>query len=244
MRRERLLRAAEGTRMKSATPGRSMAANVTPIRTRRRKSTSPPRSAFQFLVILIGTNPLVWRRILVADDVSFWDLHVAIQDAMGWQDYHLHEFRVADGRTGRQDRVGIPDEAFPEDRPCLPGWKVRISEYFDWEAIANGSPARYVYDFGDDWHHLVILEDVVPRGARRYPRCVAGAQACPPEDCGGVHGFGEFLAAVTNPRHRRHQEMLDWVGGSYDPAAFDPARVVFDDPRRRWAKAFRTSTDA
>lgn len=157
-----------------------MAARITPIRARQGARTSRARSAFQFLVILVGTNPLVWRRILVGDDVSFWDFHVAIQDAMGWEDYHLHEFRLVDPRTGRQIRIGIPDEEFPEDRPCLAGWKVPVSDYFSWEAVAKGLPARYVYDFGDDWHHLVILEDVVPRGARRYPRCVAGAGACPP----------------------------------------------------------------
>ncbi len=69
------------------------------------------------------------------------------------------------------------------------------------------------------------------------PRCVAGGQGCPPEDCGGVHGYQTFLAAIADPRHEEYDSPLTWVGGSYGPDAFDPAQVIFDDPRERWKKA-------
>lgn len=109
-----------------------MAGSVTAIRSvRKRKAGLRRRHALQFLVVLLKTDPLVWRRIQVPDEYSFWDLHVAIQDGMGWQDYHLHEFRIFHPRRGTLERLGIPDEEFPDERPCTPDWKVPISEYFN-----------------------------------------------------------------------------------------------------------------
>src|SRR6266540_3584234 len=115
-----------------------------------------PRLSFvhQFLIVLAGTNPVVWRRIQVPARYSFWDLHVAIQDAMGWEDYHLHEFTLPQPKHDRSVRIGIPDDEFPEERPCLAGWKTQISEYFDGGSWIAG----YVYDFGDNWEHAVLYE--------------------------------------------------------------------------------------
>jgi len=99
----------------------------------RKKSTARigrPEVVHQFLVVLSGTDPLVWRRIQVPEGYSFWDLHVAIQDAMGWLDYHLHEFRLLDAAKKRVVSIGIPTDEDPEDRPVIPGWKVRLSTYF------------------------------------------------------------------------------------------------------------------
>ena len=96
-----------------------------------------------------------------------------------------------------------------------------------------------MYDFGDDWRHTLTYEGTWPaQPGRAYPACVAGARACPPEDVGGVHGFAEFLEAVANPKHPEHAECLTWVGGSYDPAAFEPEKVKFDDPQARFRRAF------
>ena len=81
----------------------------------------------QFLIVLSKTNPLVWRRIQVPEGYSFWDLHVAIQDAMGWRDYHVHEFIVVDSKTSRVKRIGVPDDEMPDERPCLAGWTVPIT---------------------------------------------------------------------------------------------------------------------
>ena len=73
-----------------------------------------------------------------------------------------------------------------------------------------------------------------------YPRRLAGARRCPPEDCGGVHGYEEFLRAIKSRRHPDHQSMLEWAGGACDPDAFEPATVVFDTRRKRWKTAFTT----
>jgi len=201
----------------------------------RRASLRRPRDIHQFLIILANTDPLVWRRIEVPATYTFWDLHVAIQDAMGWLDYHLHEFTVVHPKRGTVTRIGIPDDEIPDERPQLPGWKVKIEGYF-----AEGSPpAAYWYDFGDDWRHAVIYEGTSTAApSAKYPRCVGGARRCPPEDCGGIHGYANFLDAIADPKHPEHAETLVWAGGQYDPDDFDPAEVAFDDPRKRWKVAF------
>ncbi len=192
----------------------------------------------QFLIVLSRVDPLVWRRILVPRSYSFWDLHVAIQDAMGWEDRHLHEFRLFDDQTKKLMSIGIPDDMSSPDRPVLPGWTVPLSRYVEAREW-HGVPMLYAYDFGDDWEHVVIYEGTQPaRRSLKYPRCLSGARRCPPEDCGGPRGYAELVKAVANPRHREHAAMIDWVGGNFDPDIFDSRRVVFDDPKKRWTEAF------
>ncbi len=97
----------------------------------------------------------------------------------------------------------------------------------------------YKYDFGDSWHHEVVLEEVTNRlQQRRYPSCLDGAQACPPEDCGGVWGYQEMLAVLRDPSNEEYESMLQWVGGKYDASVFSPEQVHFDDPEERWQIAF------
>jgi hypothetical protein len=193
------------------------------------------RTVWQFLIVLSNTQPLVWRRIQVPVTYSFWDLHVAIQDAMGWLDYHLHEFKINDPRSGRLLRIGIPFDDEPRDVPTQDGALVPIANVFTWD----NDVASYVYDFGDNWRHAVISERRLPveRGVR-YPRCVAGEMHCPPEDCGGPMGYNLFLEAIADPDHEEHESYLTWIGGSFDPQAFDPDGVAFDDPDERWQIAF------
>ena len=198
---------------------------------------SRPELVHQFLVVLSGSDPLVWRRIQVPEDYSFWDLHVAIQDAMGWLDYHLHEFRLLAPDTQEIVSIGIPSEDDLTDRPVVPGWQVPVSRFF--ARPLSAPPAIYAYDFGDGWEHVVVHEGMQPaERSAAYPRCVSGARRCPPEDCGGIHGYAEFLQIIANRRHPEHRSMLNWAGGAYDPDAFEPDAVVFDNPRTRWKKAF------
>lgn len=203
--------------------------------TRRKAKPRRIASVHQFLVVLSGTDPVVWRRIQVPEACTFWDLHVAIQDAMGWLDYHLHEFTVRDARTGQLQALSIPDAEYPDDRPCLPSWEVPVLRHF-----SDAQPlALYAYDFGDDWRHAVMYEGTWPAEADgSYPRCLGGARACPPEDCGGTYGYARFLEAIADPEDPEHDELLAWAGGEYDPDAFRPTDVTFDDPRKRWKRAF------
>lgn len=203
-------------------------------RTRRRV---PP---VQYLVVLADTDPLVWRRIQVPDRYTFWDLHVAIQDAMGWQDYHLHEFVVLDPDTHRVRRIGLPDEDDHGTPLTEPGWRIKAYDLLG----RSRQPARYLYDFGDGWEHVVVCEDyAVDAASGRYPRCVAGERACPPEDCGGSHGYRRLIEALADARDPEREEMRAWAGEGFDPAAFDPAAVRFASPRKRWRLAFQETPD-
>jgi hypothetical protein len=192
---------------------------------------------YQFKITLLDIQPPIWRTIQVPASYSFWDFHVAIQDAMGWTDSHLHDFQVTNPSHDNKEHIGIPyDEPLDDDiDPFLPGWEVRIKDYFSNE----NSTGIYVYDFGDDWHHLIQLEEILPRvKGKRYPLCLAGKRKCPPEDVGGSPGYEEFLKAIGDPHNEENESYPEWVGGAFDPESFNPKKVRFDDPKKRWRIAF------
>jgi hypothetical protein len=191
---------------------------------------------YQFKVTLKGIRPPIWRRIQVPETYTFWDLHVAIQDAMGWEDYHLNNFEIPDPSIDMIVEIGIPsDEAAFYDNEVLPETRRKISKYF---SIENKS-AIYTYDFGDNWEHNILLEKILPREKNvSYPRCIKGKRACPPEDCGGVWGYEELLEVISNPGHEEYEEMMEWLGEEFDPEVFDPEEVIFSDPDRRRRIAF------
>lgn len=194
----------------------------------RRTSEPVVPTALQFEIALDEIEPRIWRRIRIPTDASMWDLHVAIQDAMGWFDCHLHEFIVPSSAAEEPVSIGIPtDDDF---KPVTAGWEVPVALVFR----ARGDAFKYHYDFGDGWTHSVVLEDVVNSGRPiRKPTCVAGARACPPEDCGGFPGYAELLRALANRKHPEHDEMKAWAPPGFDPEHFDPKAVKFDDPIKR-----------
>ena len=188
------------------------------------------KKIYQFKITLKRTKPPIWRRIQVPGDYTFWGLHVAIQDAMGWTDSHLHEFEVYNSRKHCVESIGFPDEEFSIIRETLPAWEIPLGRYF----TSLNRQAEYTYDFGDGWEHSVVLEKKVqPVDGASYPRCLAGRRRCPPEDCGGPWGYQEFLEILADPKHERHEEILEWISGVYDPDDFEVAAVVFDSPEER-----------
>ncbi len=192
---------------------------------------------YQFKITLKNISPPILRRIQVPESYSFWDLHVAIQDVMAWLDYHLHEFKIVNHSTGIKVEIGIPDdEDFDMEREVLPGWEQKIADYFSME----NRVAYYDYDFGDSWEHTIKLEKILPRDKDTdYPKCIAGKRSCPPEDCGGVWGYEDFLEIINNPDHEEYEDMIQWAGGAFDPEHFDKEEVSFDDPDERWEIAFK-----
>jgi len=189
---------------------------------------------YQLMITLKDIKPPVWRRIVVPETFTFWDLHVAIQDVMGWSDCHLHQFKMIEPVTKAIVDIGIPDEE-DDYYEILPGWKQKIADYFS----TDNKTADYIYDFGDNWKHAVLLEHILPRNnGVVYPVCLEGQRACPPEDCGGVWGYEKFLEIIMDPDDERYGEMLAWAG-DFEPEYFNASDVVFDDP----AKRFKTLWD-
>ncbi|SIN68284.1 pRiA4b ORF-3-like protein [Singulisphaera sp. GP187] len=181
------------------------------------RSAKAPTEVYQVRVSLVDSQPTIWRRIQVAD-CTLDTLHELIQTAMGWTNSHLHHFEINDKLYG--DPM-LLRETF-EDLNYANSTTTMLSEIVP----QNGRPFRftYEYDFGDSWEHAVLFEGRLPaEPGQRYPVCLEGARACPPEDVGGLWGYAEFLEAIADPDHAEHKEMLIWVGGHFDPEAFDPA---------------------
>jgi len=167
---------------------------------------------------LLDVTPRVWRRLRVPEAIALDQLHAVFQRAMGWSDSHEHEFVIHgtryDSRPSPGREAGV--RVLPErGRPL-------------WGALGASRSFDYLYDFGDGWQHLVVVEsiDLLAEGEEAGVQLIAGGGACPPEDVGGPAGYAGFLAAIASPAHPKHRAMLDWVGGAFDPAAFDAAAIA------------------
>ena len=167
----------------------------------------------QLKITLKHIKPPIWRRIEVPADIKLGKLHDVIQITMGWTDSHLHAFIAG------QTVYGAPDPEFGG------GTKNERNVRLD-SIVKAGGKLVYEYDFGDGWVHEIKVEKVLDADpATHYPRCTAGKRACPPEDSGGLYGYEEFLAAISDPDHPEHSAMIDWIGGEFDPEAFDQVEV-------------------
>ena len=191
------------------------------------------KKIYQFKVILKDLKPPVWRRIQVPEDYSLYDLHVAIQDAFSWGDYHLHEFSTVTLREEERKHYGPPDSDNGDWRKVIIEWEVKIKDIFQ---VDENKALNYDYDFGDNWQHRVELEKVLSAEIGvEYPRCVNGKRACPPEDCGGIGGYEDLLKVLKNPKDEEYKNMCEWLGiengSEYDPEYFDSRDVEFRNPR-------------
>ncbi len=171
-----------------------------------------PSCYYQLRVSLRYLKPEIWRRLLVPDVATLAQLHRMLQIVMGWTDSHMHEFRV--GKTS----YGTPDPEWSDMNPTLNEKRYTLA------AVAGDRLKKfdYLYDFGDGWEHEVRIEKRLT-GAEMpsHPQCTAGANACPPDDVGGVPGYCDFVATVLDLKHPDHEEMLEWCGGQFDPYHFD-----------------------
>ena len=164
-------------------------------------------------ITLQNIAPAVWRRVDLPLSTTLMALHDVIQVAMGWTDSHLFEFVVGDRVYGEPD----PDDAMYERKVCQ-AKSIRLKQLLD----RGVERFLYVYDFGDNWRHHIILESVRQgEDHTDYPAFVGGARRAPPDDVGGISGFEAFLEAVTDPRHEDHDQMLEWSDGSFDPEDID-----------------------
>jgi hypothetical protein len=169
-----------------------------------------PDQAVQLSVTLRDIEPPIWRRLVVPASLTLRGLHAVIQTAMGWEDYHLHMFDV--------DGVFYGDVEEIEGHPLGDEDRVTVDQ-----AVAAVAEFSYEYDFGDGWTHDIRVEQIVASVGAATPHLIGGARACPPEDCGGPWGYEELLEALADPGHDDHEHLRSWVGGSFDPDAFDLA---------------------
>lgn len=169
---------------------------------------------YRIKIMLRHVAPPVWRRMEVSAGTKLGKFHRILQAAMGWTDAHLHAYRVGEAR------YGVPDPDFPDDE-TVNERNVRLDQI-----AGEGDKLIYEYDFGDGWEHELKIEKVFPaESAVHYPRCTGGSRACPPEDCGGPPGYEHLLEALRDPKHEDHEEMREWIGGDFDPEAFDLGEV-------------------
>lgn len=179
----------------------------------------PTERIYQFKITLTEIKPPIWRRIQVRD-CTLNRLHEYIQLSFGWWNYHLHQFDI------RGERYGDPyllNDGF-DDFECVDSTVTKVSKVVP----KDGSRFSfdYEYDFGDGWVHKVLFEGCMrATPGERYPLCLEGARACPPEDVGGAWGYADYLDAMADPRHERHEECMQWRG-SFDPEEFEVAKVT------------------
>jgi len=185
--------------------------------------TKSSSSIYQLKITLCDVHPPILRHVLLPGSFNLYQLHQVIQVAMGWTDSHLHQF-IIDG-----EYYSIPNEE--ED------WESIDERVFKLEQIAPSVKRKftYEYDFGDSWKHQVVVEKIIaPVLGEKYPQCIDGKRACPPEDVGGTWGYETFLEALQDADHEEHDSYLEWVGGEFDPEACDLVTVNQDLQRMKW----------
>lgn len=173
------------------------------------------QTVFTLKVELADIEPVIWRRIVVPSSLTLTELHAVIQGAVGWEDSHLHLFEIAG------QRYEIPEEGVPaSNSECLDERRYKLEDL-----LTEGMEFSYVYDFGDDWTHIVTVEDQGgDQTGEQVPACIDGERACPPEDCGGPFGYPEFLDALCDPDHPEHEHWVEWANG-FEPEPFNVAEA-------------------
>ena len=177
-------------------------------------------TAHHLKIALKNIRPAIAREILVPSDIRLDRLHDVIQLAMGWEDCHLHEFsngvrglgELRFGPRGAEMDMGFGPPMRDESKATLLDL-----------APAKGDKFTYSYDFGDDWLHTIMVKAI---GELRpadvpLPVCLKAAGACPPEDCGGPHGYVRFLEVLDDPKHPEYNDLRNWIGGDWDSEHYD-----------------------
>lgn len=176
-----------------------------------------PNSIYQIKVTLKDARPPIWRRFQVPAGFSLHELHLILQEVMGWTNSHLHQFKIGEEYYGEPH----PDFGY-DDFEMKDASKVELSR------VVQGEKTRFIYeyDFGDSWEHQILIEKILTaEPGILYPVCLTGKRSCPPEDCGGVWGYDYLLEIIQNPEHEDYEERMEWLGEDFVPEAFDVDEV-------------------
>jgi hypothetical protein len=178
---------------------------------KKKSTTNKKPKVYEFTITLMETAPVVWRKILAHNFIELNELHILIQMSMGWENSHLFSFEINGKSYSDAESAAELDNIIDAE-----GVELR-------EVLGDTKKFTYTYDFGDDWLHQIEITNVLEDDSRmNYPVCIGGENACPPEDCGGTHGFERLKSILTGKDGREKDEMLTWVGGFYNPHTFDP----------------------
>jgi hypothetical protein len=197
---------------KTSAVGKAAPEQKSTERARKSEPVNRTDAVYQLKISLSDIQPPIWRRVQVKD-CTLSKLHEIIQVSMGWEFDHLYSFAVGGTEYGDTE---MSESDMKNDR------RAKLSRLVPGEKFKF----RYTYDFGDNWEHEVLVERILPpEPGRRYPICVEGQRACPPEDVGGVWGYMDLVEAIRNPRHKGRERVLEWLGEDFDPEAFDTGTV-------------------
>ena len=195
-------------------------------------------------ITLVDSRPKIWRRVAVESGLTLHELHYVIQNVFDWQDAHLYAFLVTpDGKfthAARRNAIRFeatsPDPLYEDLLDSRPAEATLLTNVFS----ESCKQILYEYDFGDGWEHLVQLEQRLPiTESSSAATCLAGENGAPPEDCGGIWGYYELLAALRDPDHDRHSDATDYFASDYDPAKF-----YLEAADRRLKKLFKAAPQA
>jgi hypothetical protein len=195
--------------------------------------TPPSPQPIALRIELLGVAPLVWRRVLVSNQWTLASLHGYLQWVMGWTDSHAHEFQIGAGIVSpdwwiREADFDTETLEYRDER--------RVSVAAVVAELGGAGEFEYRYDMGDGWQHRLVIESL-PRLAETQdlslPVCLAGENACPPEDVGGPGGYERLLEILADPAHEQHRDMVSWIGGVFDPKGFDLNRLNRDFRARK-----------
>lgn len=176
---------------------------------------------YQFKIKIKGiTKPPVWRRIQISENSSFYDLHIAIQLAFEWYNAHLFQFSPQGYGSYPQISLKMDEEFSMASGEVIDADEAKLSDFFHSEK----QRFTYIYDFGDDWFHDILLEKILDK-TLLFPLLIAGKGQCPPEDCGGIWAYENLKEVLADPEDPEYEELSEWVdleeGELWDPNKFD-----------------------
>ncbi len=204
-----------------------------PAKMKKEKNKQETSSLYQLRVSLCDSEPEIWRRIIVSGDTNLGFLHAVLQVAFGWTNSHLHQFD--DGENRYADPQNGEDNFFDDDdEESLDEFLVPISDVLH----SAGDELGYLYDFGDSWEHVIVLEEIMKEHPQYLglPLCIDGARACPPDDCGGMGGYVDLCQIIKSPKNDGYDEMMDWLGGKFNPEEFDVKKTNIFLQKIKWKK--------
>lgn len=175
--------------------------------------------AYQLKIQIQDSHPPIWRRLIVPAGLSFSQLSIVLNEAMGWCGYHLSSFEFFHQKIRIEEKIEEYDAWGWDEYDLLEAGETLIDEFLDDEKWFT-----YIYDFGDYWKHRVTIEKVLTDYEKNYAQIIKYKEDTPYEDCGGIYGYYELLEILDEPKHPEYEQMKEWTENHFTEK-FDLERV-------------------